>query len=167
MHYLDIVYCRETIFPFIQRNLTQQEPAPLYPHEERGMNELIKVLTFARDDIFYPTFPEKAAYIFCSIAGSQYFSNGNKRLGVATLLFFLALNNTEMELLHTQEYQKLLTDFFPSAEWEHNANITNTHALFLYNLAIVIGDRHRWGSGGFDGLKANVTKLCAHLYHAQ
>lgn len=62
------------------------------------------------------------------------------------------------------EYKNFLIEIFPSAKWENNLNIEHPHALFLYNLALVIGDRKRWGGGGFDELKANVGKLFAHIY---
>lgn len=69
MHYLDIIRCREMVFPFIHRTLAHAEPAPAYEQEERGMGELGKVLMFARDDQFYPGFAEKASYMLCSIVG--------------------------------------------------------------------------------------------------
>ena len=164
MHYVDISLCRETIFPFIHEYLSEHESAPAYGEEERGMGELEKVLTFVRDDEFYPTFAEKAAYLICGLAGSQYFSNGNKRSGVAVLLLFLALNNAKVEMLDPESYRKLLLDFYPHALWEENPDITDAHALFLYNLVLVIGDRNQRGDDGFDRLKENVGKLCAHLY---
>jgi prophage maintenance system killer protein len=71
MRYLDLEFCRSVVFPFIHRNLTAHEPAPMYEQEQR--------LTFIRDDQFYPTPEEKAAYLICGIASAQYFSNGNKR----------------------------------------------------------------------------------------
>lgn len=99
MQYVDIAECREEVFPFIHEFLSEHEPSPEYCNEQRGMDELQKVLAFAKDDKFYPAFSDKSAYLICSIAGSQYFSNGNKRLGTAVLLFFLAINNVEVEML--------------------------------------------------------------------
>lgn len=164
MRYLDREFCRNVVFPFIHRNLTEHEPAPMYEQEQRGMNELEKVLTFMRDDQFYPAPEEKAAYLMCSIAGSQYFSNGNKRLGVAALLFFLGLNKTAMELLDQGGYRELLATVFPHSRWEDNPRIPEAHSLFLYNLALVVSDRYRWNAQDFDTLKKDVASIFTHLY---
>lgn len=164
MRSLDLEHCRRVVFPFIHRNLTAHEPAPLYEKEQRGMSELGKVLAFMRDRQFYPTAADKAAYLMCSIAGSQYFSNGNKRLGVAALLFFLGLNQASMEILRRGEYCKLLVAVFPRARWEDNPRIPDAHSLFLYNLALVVGDRSRWNAQHFDALKRDVTAVFAHIY---
>lgn len=152
------------VFPFIHRTLAHAEPAPAYEQEERGMGELGKVLAFARDDQFYPGFAEKASYMICSIAGSQYFTNGNKRLGIATLVFFLSMNDASVENIDTQGYEKIVQQFFPDATWEHNPAITDPHALFLYNLAITIGDRAKWGCRDFTTLREKVAALFGHIY---
>ncbi|PIP65244.1 hypothetical protein COU77_01050 [Candidatus Peregrinibacteria bacterium CG10_big_fil_rev_8_21_14_0_10_49_16] len=49
-------------------------------------------------------------------------------------------------------------------EWEQNSSIINAHALFLYNLAIVIGDRTQWGGANYQEMKQRVTNMFAHLY---
>lgn len=72
MEYLDLQICVSDVFPFIHALLTKNEPAPAYTQEQSGMQELEKVLTFMRDDRFYPSFTEKAAYMMCSIAGRDH-----------------------------------------------------------------------------------------------
>ena len=79
MQYVTLELCRAIVFPFIHARLTDAEAAPAYAYEEAGMQQLLKVLELVREDTYYPTFQEKAAYLFCGLAGAQYFSNGNKR----------------------------------------------------------------------------------------
>lgn len=165
MEYLDLQICVSDVFPFIHALLTKNEPAPAYTQEHSGMQELEKVLTFMRDDRFYPSFPEKAAYMMCSIAGSQYFSNGNKRLSVTVLLSFLGRNSAFIEVIARGGYQKIFTDAFPAGTWEQNAAVADPHALFLYNLAITIGDRKRWGCTDFTELREKVSAIFLHIYH--
>ena len=114
--------------------------------------------------IFVLFLKEKSAYLLCSIVGGHYFSNGNKRLGVAILLFFLMHNNAEVEVIDEESYQIFLAEFFPHAQWEENSNIPHSHALFLYNLALVIADRERRRDMDFSALKKKITSLCGHLY---
>jgi prophage maintenance system killer protein len=164
MEYLDLQTCVEEVFPFIHALLTKKEPAPVYAREQNGMQELEKVLTFVRDDCFYPSFTDKAAYMICSIAGSQYFSNGNKRLSVTVLLSFLSRNGASIEVIAEDGYAKIFTEVFSSDAWERNTAITDPHALFLYNLAITIGDRKQWGCPDFTTLREKVAALFAHIY---
>jgi prophage maintenance system killer protein len=164
MWYLDLQTCGEQVFPFIHHFLSANEPAPQYEVELRGIQELEKVLDFVQDDQFYPSFQEKAAYLICSIAGSQYFSNGNKRLGVASLLFFLVENAAEWEALEEHEYGDVLSGVFSGHVWERNSNIPEAQPLFLYNLALVIGDRSKWGTNDFSVLKEKVATIFQHLY---
>src|SRR3989344_4590482 len=93
VEYFDYEACEKYAFPYIYAELTSAEQAPDYSHEPNGVGELQKVLNFVRNDTYYPAFEDKAAYLICSIAGSQYFSNGNKRLSVVVLLMFLMKNN--------------------------------------------------------------------------
>lgn len=165
MRYITPDICYQVIFPFVYEELADVEQAPSYEQEANGIRELTKVLTLVQQDSFYPTFHAKAAYLLCSIAGSQYFSNGNKRLAVVTLFTFLALNQPKARLLNKEELQALLAQSFPRHTWEENASIKNDHALFLYNLTLVIGDRSRWSDGDdFSLLKDKIAIIFEYLY---
>ena len=166
MEYVSLEDCRSSIFPFIYAELTRTEPSAQYEQESDGLSELNKVLHLVKNDSFYPAFSEKAAYLLCSIAGSQYFSNGNKRLGITVLMQFRVLNNAQLLVLTAKELQKMLAKFFPKHIWESNPSIAEADPLFLYNLAIVIGSRNNWGeNANFDVLKKKVTEMFAELYH--
>lgn len=167
MRYVTIDKCREQVFPFIQEHLTKTEAAPDYEHETNGMEELEKVLSFVQDDTYYPSLAEKASYMLCSIAGAQYFSNGNKRMGIALLIYFLIVNDVSVKRLEEEIYTEMLQDNFPDHSWEKNRNIRGQHSLFLYNLAIVIGDRKKWSGADFTELKQRIAKMFEELYRAE
>ena len=152
------------IFQFIQDVLTENEPAPQYQEESSGVAELMKVLEFMQNDLYYPTFAEKCAYLICSIAGAQYFSNGNNRLAVFTFMQFLLINDAEVWWTHDDALRILMHQIFPLYTWEENRYIPEPEQQFLYNLAIVIGDPNVWGTEKFDVLKQKVGEICGLVY---
>lgn len=166
MQYVSLDYCKNRVFPYIYRKLSKEEPSAQYGQEANGLQELNKVLRLVENDLFYPTLPDKTAYLLCSIAGSQYFSNGNKRLGVMVLMAFLVINNVKLRTLTAKKYRELLLNKFPIHTWEDNLQIQKAHPLFLYNLAIIIGDRTQWGKNvDFTVLKQKVSEIFSELYH--
>lgn len=166
MRYVTLAICRAHVFPYIHKHLSKTEAAPEYENELQGMAQLEKVLTFVSDDAYYPTFAEKAAYLLCGLAGAQYFSNGNKRLGVTTLMQFILMNGVSIRSLSGEKFQELVGFVFPKHQWDSNPHIGSAHALFLYNLALVVGNRASWGCSDFDSLKNAVSEICAYLYPA-
>ncbi len=150
-------------FPYIQRHLTSTETVPDYIFETRGMQELGKVLTLMKTD-YYPSFFDKASYVICSIAASQYFSNGNKRLSIVALLLFLMANDVEVLNLTQNDFKGLLGGIFPLSIWEENHSIPDDHRLFLYNLAVSLGDRKKWGINDFGIMRQNVAEIFSILY---
>lgn len=163
IHYFGIDACKKYGFPYIYAELTATEAAPLYENEADGLAELDKVLSFVQVDDYYPTFEEKSAYLLCGLAGSQYFSNGNKRLGVVVLLMFLQRNNVTVS---DQEdaLKEILQRTFPWHVWEENPAIHGAHSLFLYNLAIVIGDRTRWGMDSLKDVQMRVSEIFKNIH---
>ncbi|OGJ56784.1 hypothetical protein A2635_02110 [Candidatus Peribacteria bacterium RIFCSPHIGHO2_01_FULL_51_9] len=165
--YVSMEDCKRTVFPYIHKNLTSNEMAPVYETDTQGMSDLGKILQFVMNDDYYPTFSDKTSYLLCSLAGAQYFVNGNKRVGVVVLLRFLEINNVHLSALTEQQFQTILSIAFPAHAWEHNRHIRNPHAAFLYNLAIVIGDKARWGTNDFSQLKERVAALFEHSYFVE
>lgn len=166
IQYFGIEACKKYGFPYIYAKLTVSETAPDYKAEHDGMADLEKVLSLMRHDGYYPSFYDKAAYLITSIAGSQYFSNGNKRLAVVVLLMFLQANAVRF-LDDKKGLQSILQEFFPAYAWEDAASISDGHSLFLYNLAIVIGDRHAWPSQEFSSMKQQVADMFTHIYELE
>lgn len=165
MKYVSIRDCHQFVFPYIYNQLTSNEPTDQYEKNIKGLGELTKVLDLVQNNSFYPLLKDKAAYLLSSIAGSQYFNNGNKRLGVIVLIFFLIINDVEIRVLTIDQYLEIVGKFFPMHTWENNSNIQENEPLLLYNLAIIIGDKKRQGEGAdFDILKQNVSRIFDILY---
>jgi len=163
VQYFGMEACRLYGFPYIYSNLTDTEQAPNYEDESNGMAELKKVLEFVKNDTYYPSFEEKCAYLLCSIAGSQYFSNGNKRLSVTVLLMFL-IENDALVFVDGVRLQQLLEKAFPTHVWENISSIQDPHSLFLYNLSIVIGDRSKWTTNDFSILREHIASIFSVIH---
>ena len=58
----------------------------------RDKDYLSAIVDFAKDDDYYPTFPDKVSYIFFSVAKSHVFTDGNKRTAIALASYLLELN---------------------------------------------------------------------------
>lgn len=96
----DISYIGEefidTILPVIDKLIPSDELFPSYVEELNAVNQLRKVLLLAQED-YYETIHQKAAYIMTAIAGSQYFSNGNKRLSLLLISVFYLHNDYALD----------------------------------------------------------------------
>lgn len=70
---------------------------------EEGLLDSALNLPFQTFDgqVLYPSIQQKAARLCCSLVQNHPFVDGNKRIGIHTMLVFLALNG--IELLYTQE----------------------------------------------------------------
>lgn len=167
MRYILLQDCIQRGFPYIHAVLSSTEPAPVYEQDESGMSELNKVLLLMRNDDYYPTFFEKSSYLISSIAGSQYFQNGNKRLAVVVLLLLLIENRVQIINAEFSVFSALLKRYFPAANIERNQSIQDPHALFLYNLAIVLGDRSVQGGIGFEELREKVANIFRQIYQIE
>ncbi|MFC1756307.1 type II toxin-antitoxin system death-on-curing family toxin, partial [Patescibacteria group bacterium] len=60
--------------------------------------------TFDSNDL-YPTVFEKAAALGCSIINNHPFGDGNKRTGLHTMLTFLKINGTKIDLTNDKLYE--------------------------------------------------------------
>ena len=49
-------------------------------------------LEFVKDDLYYPTIEEKAAYLMFSLCRGHYFLDCNKRISITLTLYFLLKN---------------------------------------------------------------------------
>ncbi|MCF7918184.1 type II toxin-antitoxin system death-on-curing family toxin [Candidatus Gracilibacteria bacterium] len=113
-----------SIFEIIQEaSLRYAESAPDYKHEA-GLVAFKGVCERIKEDDYYPDIFSKSAYLFLSIAKGHFFSNGNKRLAVASMFAFLLLNSYKInEKNATKVAQKFIKD--------HKIS----HRLFFYHLA--------------------------------
>lgn len=86
------------LFEVIQEQLNYDPNDPLPDYRKENSQSLEKVLTLVQNDSYYPTVVGKAAYLFVSIIEGHIYSNGNKRLGLVTLLYFLIINRLTVKV---------------------------------------------------------------------
>ena len=158
LRYPTIAICREILFPLIRREMAQSEPAPWYEDERRGLERLEGTFgLMQRDD--YPDDLSKAAYLFCSIIDGHFFSNGNKRLGVTVLTYFLLVNGWKISAPDLKDLRAELQGFFPMLRWENIHAFRHGHEYFFYHLALIIADRKQKGAMKFAEEQKAVRQL--------
>jgi death-on-curing family protein len=106
MHILSIQEVREIAFELAKRTMSWNEPIPDF--DTRFPNILESCLaapfqTFDRKHL-YKGLTEKTAALFYLMTKNYPFSNGNKRIAVATLLVFLYINGKWLRVSNHELY---------------------------------------------------------------
>lgn len=161
--YLEISDCISKCFPYIKENLQYAESVPSYERDQDGLNALKSILEFVKSDDYYPTFAEKAAYLFCSVANRHAFGNGNKRLAATLLRYFLADNSVKTVEATAEQWKGVTLSLFPSYEWK-TVDLDDTFYLLLYNLAFVAADGQLRPGISFDDCKKLLTTLFEKIF---
>ncbi len=162
MHYPDLTMCRQLLFPLIRAEMVSTEPAPNYEFERLGLEKLKTIFDLMQSDR-YEQLLEKAAYMFCSIIDGHPFSNGNKRMAVAALSYFLLKNGCRMSPVSMEAVRAALRDSFPALRWETVHSFTHAHEYFLYHLALVVADRNQKGKITFRQEQEAVRDLLGFI----
>lgn len=154
--------CRQILFSFIRKEMATSEPAPYYDGETRGLEKLETIFALMQrpeydDDL------RKAAYLFCSVIDGHPFSNGNKRLSVALLTYFLILNGYHISAPSMHAVRAELQRLFPHLRWEHVQAFHHAHEYFFYHLALIIADRSQKGRLSFRQEQDAVRMLLAFI----
>ena len=158
MHKLTIDQCRQLLFPYIRSRLIEAEPAPNYAEEQIGVRRLEAILELMNRDE-YEGVLGKAAYLFCSVIDGHPFSNGNKRMAVTVLLFFLLTNGYLVNAPNMHVMRQELQRIFPKLQWEEVVTFRHPHEYFFYHLALIIADRKQKGQMTFHQEQAAVKEL--------
>ena len=156
--YPSIDACRSLLFPLIRREMAATEPAPYYEGERSGMDHLEGIVALMERNE-YEGVLGKAAYLFCSVIDGHHFSNGNKRLGVVLLTYFLLINRYKISVLDLRIMREELEKAFPKLQWEDVQSFQHPHEHFFYHLALVIADRRQKGRMTFQQEQAAVRAL--------
>ncbi|MBU0766755.1 type II toxin-antitoxin system death-on-curing family toxin [Patescibacteria group bacterium] len=158
MKYIDLSICEKFIFQYIQDNMASKEPAPMYGRETSGIKRLEAIFhLMQRSD--YKGLLGKAAYMFCSVIDSHHFSNGNKRLAVSLLIFFLLVNNRSIHAPNMEVMRGELNKAFPKLKWQDVQSFSYPHEYFFYHLALIIADRSQKGKMTFTQEQEAVKNL--------
>lgn len=158
MEYPTLALCRELLFPYIRSRLAINEPAPYYEDERRGLEKLESGFVLMQRPEYEGAIA-KAAYLFCSIVDGHHFSNGNKRLGVTLLLFFLLQNGYLVSAPDMEIMRQELARLFPNLVWENVQSFHFPHEYFFYHLALIIADRKQKGQMSFAQEQEAVKQL--------
>jgi prophage maintenance system killer protein len=158
MIYPTIDDCRQLLFPYIRSRLVENEPAPSYEIEGSGHRGLEGIFALMQRDE-YDGALVKASYLFCSVIGGHHFSNGNKRLGVTLLLYFLLKNGYKVSVTNMSVMRGELVRLFPNLRWEEVQAFHYPHEYFFYHLALIIADRKQKGKMTFAQERSAVAQL--------
>ncbi len=158
MRYPTVEICRQLLFPYIRSRLIEAEQAPNYEFETSGLQRLASIFDLMERDE-YDGALSKAAYLFCSVIDGHPFSNGNKRLGVTVLLYFLLLNGFLVNAPNMEVMRSELSRIFPSVHWEEIQSFHQPHEYFFYHLALIIADRKQKGHMSFQQEQDAVRQL--------
>ena len=117
----------------------KEDKLPNYSEEEDGCNDYIGVLGRVKLD-YYKDIYDKASFLFISINKGHYFSNGNKRLSLFTLLFFLFINSFGLVKYSKKKYENKLKAIFPEYKNYKQYKEFDSINYAYYNLTLIIGE---------------------------
>jgi|TARA_Y100000310_G_C20598834_1_gene771930 death-on-curing family protein len=150
--------CTELLFPYIRARMASEEPAPDYESECKGIERLGSILEFMQRPE-YDSLLGKAAYLFCSIIDGHHFSNGNKRLAVSALVYFLLANGCRIHAPNMEVMRSELERAFPDLRWDDVQSFSQPHEFFFYHLALIIADRTQKGAMNFQQEQEAVATM--------
>jgi len=132
--YLEIEDFRNQIFPSIRDITYDDNPKKLYYENcNYGILQIECILSHLKNDDYYPSFIKKVSYLFVSISTGHYFPNGNKRLAMTSLTYFLALNKCPWKDINQDHYLIFFKKYFPHYKLS-SCNFQNISGWALYNL---------------------------------
>ena len=158
MYYPTLQACHDLLFPLIKEEMARHEPAPKYDYEAQGLRKLESIFTLMDRDEYDGLLP-KAAYLFCAVIDGHPFSNGNKRLAVSLLTYFLVVNGYRISAPSMEAVRMELQRLFPHLKWEEVHSFRHPHEYFFYHLALIIADRGQKGQLSFSQEQAAVVDL--------
>jgi death-on-curing family protein len=156
----DILYVdiqdMDFVFDIIREHYTSHETIPDYRHEKSGLAKLEGILMGTQEDIYYPTIRAKAGHLIIQINKGHFFSNGNKRVALASTLFFLFKNDYTLRDRSKEEYRNELVNLFPKCTDYADFGDFRPEEFGYYNLSIIIADHDKYVNS-FDELKDKVN----------
>ena len=155
MIYLKIEDYFEFIFEDIKKFIYDDKAKPSYENDA-GIEQFKSILDFVKNDDYYPTILNKAAYLLISISTGHKFRNGNKRLALFTFAYFLHSNNISFKKHRKKTYRKWFKQYFPKYKMSPNDFLRNVGwALYNFNKCINIKEqeKNRGHNYNYDDLK--------------
>jgi len=137
------------------------EEIPKYDDQPEKIDDYFALIDRIKNDTYYPDIYSKAATLFLNING-HYFTNGNKRLAVFSMTYFLESNGLSPASLDKDKFSNLITKIFEKHTLEDYDNFSPTD-FAMYNLALITAQFNQ-NNIDFDDGKVQVEKLLRTVY---
>lgn len=134
---------------------------PKYDDQPDKIDDYFALVDRLKNDTYYSDIYSKAATLFLNING-HYFANGNKRLAVFSMTYFLENNGLSPADLSKDEFGKLITEIFGNHTLEDYENFTPTD-FAMYNVALITAQFNQ-NNIDFDDGKAQVEQFLRAVY---
>jgi len=164
--YLSLSDYFKYIFPSIRKiTYDDDRKKPIYEDQESGIKTIDGIISFIQNDNYYPTFINKASYLFTAISTGHYFPNGNKRLALFSFAYFAHQNGYNFRGINIYEYKKWFKKYFSGYRVTKMNFSTNVGwAIYNFNRAINIKypEKRRSHKYNFDEIK-EITEIFFNL----
>lgn len=137
------------------------EEIPKYDDQPDKIDDYFSLIDRLKNDTYYPNIYTKAVALLLNLNG-HYFANGNKRLAVFSMTYFLESNGLSPAELSKDDFSNLIKKIFNDYELEDYDNFSPTD-FAMYNLALITAKFNK-NSVDFDDGKAQVEQFLRVVY---
>lgn len=137
------------------------EEIPRYDEQPDKIDDYFSLIDRLKNDTYYPDIYAKAAALLLNVNG-HYFANGNKRLAVFSMTYFLESNGYSPTELDKDQFTDLITDIFGEHELEDYENFSPTD-FAMYNVALITA-KFNLNNVSFDTGKDQVEQFLRTVY---
>jgi prophage maintenance system killer protein len=137
------------------------EEVPVYDAQPDKIDDFFALIDRLKSDVYYPDIFSKATVLFLNVNG-HYFSNGNKRLAVFSLTYFLESNGLRPADLSKHEFSNLITKIFGDHKLEDYENFSPTD-FAMYNVALITA-KFNLNNVGYDEAKLQVEQFLRTVF---
>jgi prophage maintenance system killer protein len=134
---------------------------PKYDEQPEKIDDYFALVDRLKNDTYYPNIFSKAATLFLNVNG-HYFANGNKRLAVFSMTYFLESNGLSPAELSKDDFSNVITEIFGEHELEDYENFSPTD-FAMYNVALITAQFNQ-NNVDFDDGKAQVEQFLQTVY---
>jgi prophage maintenance system killer protein len=137
------------------------EEIPRYDDQPEKIDNYFSLIDRLKNDTYYPDIYTKAAALLLNVNG-HYFANGNKRLAVFSMTYFLESNGLTPTELTKDEFSKIIIETFGQYKLEDYENFSPTD-FTMYNLALITAQFNQ-NNVNFDDGKGQVERFLKTVY---
>lgn len=134
---------------------------PKYDDQPDKIDDYFALIDRLKNDTYYPDIFSKAAALFLNVNG-HYFTNGNKRLAVFSMTFFLESNNWKPAEMNKNTFEEIINRIFGEHELEDYENFSPTD-FAMYNIALITATFNRNGVE-FDEGKRRTEQFLREIF---